>query len=273
MHKFVCFNRRLISAENSFLSAASSAALYGKGVFTTIVIYDAKPFQWEKHWRRLSADAEKTGVDLSALSEHEIKTSLAEIIAENEVADGRARVTIFDESAGRIWRAQSKTGTSFSIQTADFRLVSDALRLTVAPFPVNSKSILAGVKSCNYLENILTLENARASGFDEAIRSNERGEIVSAATANVFWTKDGEIFTPSLRTGCLAGTTRALALENFKVSQKQAKIDELIEADEVFLTSAGLGIVKAKSLDEKYFPDARTNAFVQIKKLLPQFLA
>lgn len=272
MHKFVSFNRRVISAENSFLSAASAAALYGRGVFTTIAIYDAEPFQWEKHWRRLSADAEKTGVDLSALSELSIKTSLAEIITENKVSNGRARVTIFDESAGRIWQAKSKTETSFSIQTADFRPVSNHLRLTVSPFPVNSESPLAGVKSCNYLENILALENAEAGGFDEAIRLNERGEIVSAAAANVFWTKNDRLFTPSLETGCLAGTTRAVLLENFKVSQVNARISELIEADEVFITSAGLEIVKVKSIDRRDFLDSETKNVIQMQKFFRSFL-
>jgi branched-subunit amino acid aminotransferase/4-amino-4-deoxychorismate lyase len=256
MHKFVSFNRRLISAENSRLSAVSSAALYGKGVFTTIAIYNHEPFQWEKHWQRLSADAEKTGVNLSDLPERIIETALAEIIAENNVASGRARITLFDESAGRIWQAKLKTETSFTIQTVDFRPVSNNLQLTVSPFPINSKSPLAGVKSCNYLENILALENAQANGFDEAIRLNERGEIVSATAANVFWTKSGEIFTPSLKTGCLAGTTRSLIAENLPVVETKTRLNEIIEADEVFLTSAGIGIVKVESIDSKGFSAA-----------------
>lgn len=256
MHKFVSFNRRLISAENSRLSAVSSAALYGKGVFTTIAIYNREPFQWGKHRRRLAAAAEKTGINLSALPEHIIETALTEIIAGNNVASGRARITIFDESAGRIWRAKPKYEMSFSIQTADFRQISNDLQLTVSPFPTNSKSPLSGVKSCNYLENILALENAEAAGFDEAIRLNERGEIVSAATANVFWTKNGEIFTPSLKTGCLAGTTRSLIAENFPVVETKARLNEIIEADEVFLTSAGIGIVKVESIDSKGFSAA-----------------
>ncbi len=256
MHKFVVFNRRIISTENSRLSAASAATLYGKGVFTTVAIYKHEPFQWEKHWRRLSADADKTGINLAVFSERTVKTSLTEIIAENKVAGGRARITVFDESASRIWQAKSKTETSFSIQTADFRAASNDLRLTVSPFPINSESPLAGVKSCNYLENILALENAKARGFDEAVRLNEREEIVSTATANIFWTKDNEIFTPATETGCLAGTTRALVSENFKIVETQARLQEIIEADEVFLTSAGIGIVKVKSLDAKIFSAA-----------------
>ena len=253
MHKFVSFNRRLISAEKSQISAVSSAALYGKGVFTTIAICGCAPFQWEKHWQRLRSDAEKLSVNLSALPERLIENALAEVIAANKFENGRARVTIFDESASRVWQTESKTETSFAIQTADFRRVANDFRLTVSKFPINSQSPLAGVKSCNYLENILALEDARANDFDEAVRLNERGEIVSATTANVFWTKNGEIFTASLETGCLPGTTRAFIIENFPVVEINARFNELIDADEVFLTSAGIGIVKIESIDAAKF--------------------
>jgi len=60
--------------------------------------------------------------------------------------------------------------------------------------------------------------------------------------ANIFWVKGGKIFTPGLETGCLAGTTREFLLENFPVSQTNSKINELSKTDEVFLTSAGIGI-------------------------------
>lgn len=256
MHKFVSFNRRIISAENSKLSVVSSAALYGKGVFTTIAIYNHEPFQWEKHWQRLCADAEKLRVDLSALPEQTIKNSLAEIIAANRFENGRARITIFDESASRIWQTDAKTETSFLIQTADFRFVENDFRLTVSKFPVNSKSPLSGVKSCNYLENILALEDAKTSNFDEVVWLNERGEITSTSTANLFWVKNGEICTASLETGCLAGTTRAFIIENFPVVETKVRFDELVEADEVFLTSAGIGIVRVESIDAATLPGA-----------------
>jgi len=109
------------------------------------------------------------------------------------------------------------------------------------------------------------LENAKANGFDEAIRLNERGEIASAATANVFWTKNGKIFTPSLETGCLAGTTRRFVLERFAVNEKTAQIMELEQADEVFLTSAGIGIIQVSKFQEKKF-SRRLHELAQILK-------
>jgi len=253
MHKFVSFNQQIVSADNAFLPAVSSAAFYGKGIFTTVAIYKSKPFQWQKHWQRLIKNAKKIGIDLSGLPEELIKKSLSEIIEKNKITNARARLTFFDESANKIWRTESKRETSFLIITADFHKVSEPFRLAVSPILVNSTSPLTNIKSSNYLENILALEDAKAKGFDEAVRMNERGEIVSASMANVFWTKNNKVFTPSLETGCLAGTTRNLVLENFTVKEAKANLQELENADEIFLTSVGVGIAKVKSLGGKIF--------------------
>ncbi|CAN5717045.1 branched chain amino acid--2-keto-4-methylthiobutyrate aminotransferase [soil metagenome] len=245
MHNFVGFNHQIIPAETAFLSAVSSAALYGRGIFTTVAIYNSKPFLWEKHFERLIENSQKIGIDLSEFLEETVENQLSEIIKKNNFTRGRARLTFFDESQTSLWQTNSKRKTHLLIQTADFPRIKNNLRLTISPFRVNSTSPLTGVKSCNYLENILALEDAKTKGFDEAIRLNEKGEIVSACLANLFWKKGVGIFTPSLETGCLKGTTREFVLENFTVEERKAELIELKKADEFFLTSAGIGVVKA----------------------------
>lgn len=252
MHKFIFFNRQIVPAENAFLAATSSAALYGRGIFTTVAVHDFVPFLWEKHWHRLTDHAQKVGIDLTEFSEDTIFKSLLEIIEKNNLTHGRARLTFYDESPSFVWQTISKSRTNLLIQTADFRHIPAEFRLTVSPYRINSTSPLAGVKSCNYLENILALEDARARGFDEAVRLNERGEIVSACMANIFWKKDRVIYTPPLATGCLNGTTRGFVLESFTVEERKANLAELDAADEIFLTSAGIGGVNCKfENDEK----------------------
>lgn len=267
MHEFVNFNHQITPAQKSFLPAISSAAFYGRGIFTTVAIFDGKPFLWKKHWQRLAENAKKISLDLSEFSETAIENSLLEIVTKNKLANVRARLTFFDETASKIWQNKSEHKTSFMITTANFRAVSENFCLTVSPFSINSESPLAGVKSCNYLENILALENAKANGFDEAIRLNVRGEVASATTANIFWTKNDEIFTPSLETGCLAGTTRRFILEKFAVNEKRAQIIELEQADRVFLTSAGIGIVQVSRFQKKKF-SRRLHELAQILKPL-----
>jgi branched-subunit amino acid aminotransferase/4-amino-4-deoxychorismate lyase len=253
MHEFVFFNQEIMSADTSFLPAFSSATIYGKSIFTTVAIYNSTPFRWENHWQRLNTNAEKIGIDLSEFDERFVKNSLSEIIQKNKLIKARARITFFDESVNKIWQTASKRQTGFLIVSAAPRPETSEISLGASPFRTTSFSPLAGVKSGNYLENILALEDAKAKGFDEAIRCNERGEVVSATMANVFWTKRSVIFTPNVETGCLAGTTRSFVLENFAVEETNALLAEIENADEIFLTSAGIEIANVLRFNGKTF--------------------
>ncbi len=259
-----------MSVKNISLPAVSSAALYGKGIFTTLAIYRSKSFLWEKHWERLRENAGKLSIDLSEFSKEKIEHSLQKIITENKIENARARITFFDESAGGVWAFESNKKTSLLITTGDLQTVSKNFRLTISPFRVNSTSPLVGVKSCNYLENLLALEDAKAKNFDEAIRLNERGEIVSACLANIFWIKNEKIFTPNLETGCLKGTTRSLIIKNFSVEETKANLVDLNDADDVFLTSSGFGILRVSTFGNKKFNQS-SEIFNQVKSFFDEF--
>lgn len=263
MHKYVSFKNQICLAQDVRLSGISSIALYGKGIFTTIAVYNSKPFLWDRHWQRLTENAEKVGVDLSGFSKESVKNSLAEIIGQNSVVNGRARLTFFVEASGGVWFFPSDNKTGLLITTADFR-ESPEIKLTVSPFQINSKSPLTNVKSCNYLENLLAFEEAHKRGFSEAVRLNEKGEIAGVCLANIFWIIDNEIFTPSLETGCLAGTTRNFLMQNFAVREVRSGLEVLEKADGIFLTSAGIGVAKVETFGNQCFTP--TEVFDRIKE-------
>lgn len=219
--------------------------LYGKGVFTTLAIVEGNPFLWEKHWRRLTGNAAALGIVLSSYSEQGVQDTLLEVIANSALTNGRARITFSDDSPSRIWSNDGgEERTSLSIIVAERRPIPANFKLTVSPHRINTTSPLVGIKSCNYLDHLLAWEEASKRGFHEAIRLSERGEIASACMANVFWEKGGKLFTPSLATGCLPGTTREYILESIGCEEVAVGIEELNEADRIFLTSAGIGVVK-----------------------------
>lgn len=265
-HRFVAFNRQILRAENASIPAASAAALYGSGVFTTVAVSNAQPFLWEKHWRRLTANAETLGIDLSEFDEKTIKNALIELIEKNKFTNGRARITFFDESASGIWHFESNKKTGFLIMTADLKPAPENLRLTVSPFRVNTASPLASVKSCNYTEKILALDEAKTRGFNEAVQLNERGAIATACFANVFWLEQEKLFTPPLAAGCLAGTTREFFLDEIKKNGKlecfevESDLEVLRSADAIFLTSAGLNIARVAEFDGRVYEREHTGA-------------
>jgi branched-subunit amino acid aminotransferase/4-amino-4-deoxychorismate lyase len=248
-----------MEATKARLLPITSAALYGRGVFTTLAIYRGRAFLWPQHWMRLVEHAGRTGVDCSGFDEEAVGAALARLIEANKVTDGRARITLFGSAGRDLWKLKGAGGarhkTELLIMTGDARVIGEeGLALTISPYRINTLSPIAGVKSINYMEHLLCWEEARARDFDEAVTLNERGEVVSATMANIFWVIDGTIHTPALSTGTLAGTTRAriiaLASElSIPHVEGVYELSQLSDADEIFLTSAGLGVAIVTTFD------------------------
>jgi branched-chain amino acid aminotransferase len=257
--------KRFIGPGVGLVYDPSNSLLYGRGVFTTAAVFNGSVFQSEEHWRRLTRDAAKLDIDLSEYSEERTFAVLDDAIAEGGIENGRARITFLDESPSPIWSSDHEKKTGLQIIVAERRPVPRPFRLTTSPYPVNSRSPLAGVKSCNYLEPLLSIEEAQRRGFNEAIRVNESGLVTGGGMANVFWLRKGRLYTPALATGCLAGTTREFVLENIECQEVEATVDEVSDADAIFLTSAGLGVVAVDTFDAKRL-DAPNH---QILNMLP----
>src|SRR5829696_5941757 len=112
MHELISFNRQISPSQQVKIPSISSATLYGCGIFTTIAVYQSEPFLWEKHWQRLRKNAAQLGIDFSGFSEESVKNALLELLVRNEVTNGRARLTFFDESSTEIWRTANPIKTS-----------------------------------------------------------------------------------------------------------------------------------------------------------------
>lgn len=252
MQRLASLNGKIVRQDEARIAAVSAASMYGSGVFTTIAVYGGEPFLMEKHWRRLTDNTAKLGIDIEFTFE-DVTRWLAELLDANRVDDGRARVTLLDSGGAGIWTGRSEKQTEVLIVIGERFERPDTYKLSTSPYAINSSSPLAGVKSCNYLEHLIAYEGARRRGFDEVVRLNERGEVTSAAMANLFWLCDEKLFTPSLNTGCLAGTTREFVLENLKVQEVSVRWDELRSADAMFICSAGIGIKQVRSLNDKEF--------------------
>jgi branched-subunit amino acid aminotransferase/4-amino-4-deoxychorismate lyase len=250
MHARIIHNDRLLELSKARLPALTSATLYGRGVFTTLAVHRGRPFLWPEHWARLAAHAERCGVRINNFDQETVGRALVKLIGENEVEEGRARLTLLARTVRGLWKETSagELETDLLIMTGDARPApEEGLALTISPYRLNTLSPLTGVKSVNYLEHVIGWEEARARDFHEAVVLNERGEIAAATMANIFWVRHGTIHTPALATGAMAGTTRAriIALAEelaFPFVEGTSDISDLGDADEIFLTSAAHGV-------------------------------
>jgi branched-subunit amino acid aminotransferase/4-amino-4-deoxychorismate lyase len=258
MHANVIHNQRLLDVSKVRLPPVTAATLHGRGVFTTLAVYGGRAFLWPEHWARLAEHADRAGVERKDFDGETVGASLARLIEANAVEHGRARVMLLARGVRGAWKLKGRSGdpaTDLLIITGDARPVSDAgLALTVSPYRINTHSPLAGVKSINYLEHTLAWEEARARDFDEAVVLNERGEVVSATTSNLFWVSHGTLHSPALTTGALNGTTRACVVElagemALPFVESAGDLSQLGDADEIFLTSSALGIAIVTTFD------------------------
>ncbi len=189
MHAVIYLNKMMVEATKARVAPVSSAMLYGRGVFTTVAIHSGNPFLWSKHWSRLSEHAKKISLDLTGLTETSVSEALTKLIAVNQVDGGRARIILLASGFRDIWnaRAHSSGKTDLLIMTGEPQKVRrEGLTLAVSPYRSNTFSPLAGIKSLNYLDQVLSREEAQSRDFDEAVVLNERGEIVSATMASPY---------------------------------------------------------------------------------------
>jgi aminodeoxychorismate lyase len=262
----------MLEATKARVAPVSSAMLYGRGVFTTVAIYNGKPFLWPDHWRRLNDHAERLVIDSTGLSEDNVGEAIRKLLAVNQVKRGRARVILLARSGRDVWKTKKASAlkTDLLIMTGEPQKIPTAgMSLAVSPYRCNTLSPLAGIRSLNYLEQVLSWEEAQARDFDEAVMLNERGEIVSATMANIFWVKDGTLHTPTLSTGALAGVTRAAVIELagkqfIPVIEGVYELADLAEADEIFLTSASLGVAPVTTFDFRQYSVCATNIAVRL---------
>jgi 4-amino-4-deoxychorismate lyase len=276
MHPVIYLNKVMLEATKARVAPVSSAMLYGRGVFTTVAIYNGQPFLWSQHWDRLKDHAERLNIDCAGANERNVGEAVRKLLAVNQVKNGRARVILLARSGRDVWRAQKESTrkTDLLIMTSEAQKVSSAgLALAVSPYRCNTFSPLAGIKSLNYLDQVLAWEEAQAREFDEAVMLNERGEIVSATMANIFWVREGTIHTPALSTGALAGVTRGAVIE---LAAKQFvpliegvyDLADLTEAEEIFLTSSSYGVAPVTTFDFRRYALAAENASARLATAL-----
>ncbi|MCM3900385.1 MAG: aminotransferase class IV [Pyrinomonadaceae bacterium] len=273
MHPVIYLNRTMVEATKARVAPVSSAMLYGRGVFTTVAIYNGTPFLWPNHWRRLMDHAGRLAIDCSGCTEQGVGEALKKLISVNRVGDGRARVILLARSGRDFWKTKIPGGkkTDLLIMTGEAQKVPQAgMSLAVSPYRLNTSSPLTGIRSLNYLEQVLSWEEAQAREFDEAVMLNERGEIVSVTMANIFWVKDGTVYTPTLSTGALAGVTRAAVIELankhfIPLIEGVHELSDLTEADEIFLTSAGLGLAIVTTFDFRRYSIVAGSVAVRLR--------
>jgi len=253
----VFLNGRFVPEELAIVSVFDRGFLYGDGLFETIRVCHGKPFRWAQHLERLQRGAGFLKLRLP-FSPDALRDFAAQLIEQNQRPESLLRITL---SRGVGPRGYSPKGadhpsTVMSLHPApdidlknppQWSLITSSVRL-----PANEP--LAQFKTCNKLPQIVARAEADADGADEALLLNTDGEVVEAASSNLFWIENNTVCTPPLVSGILPGVTRAVVLEicqKLGLATRETNIipEGLQQVQGVFLSLSSWGIVEAMTLD------------------------
>ena len=254
IHRMILHNGRLCSATENILAPGQLGLLAGWGVFTTIRVADNVLFAWERHWSRMKRDAELMHVPMPA-DPAALQRDLIRLAEANNSPNCTLRLVII-RNGGGLWQGPPR-GTECDVvaMTTELKDWGDSVRLAVQPYGRYAANEFAGTKINSWAMNLTWLESAQRKGFDEAILLNERHEVSELTSANIFIAKGSEVWTPPLSSGCLPGVTRELLLSpevhipGFTVRERTIMLDELFEADEVFITSSTRDLLAVREID------------------------
>jgi branched-chain amino acid aminotransferase len=206
----------------------------GDGVFEAVKVVDGHPFALTRHLERLQRSADGLGLPKPDLDV--VRLGVAAVLAEEHHALGRLRIT-FTGGVAPLGSGRGGGEPTLAVVADTLQPAAPEAEVVVVPWPRNERGVLAGVKTTSYAENVVALAHARERGASEAIFHNMAGHLCEGTGSNVFYVVDGELRTPSLASGCLAGVSRGLMLEWYGGREVDEPVEVLETADEVFLMS------------------------------------
>lgn len=259
----IYLNGDYVKAAEAKMDFYSQSLHYGYSVFEGIRSYktvngDTRIFKEVEHFERLKNSADALNMPYHWTTE-ELIDATYEVLKQNNLGDAYIRPVVYappnmkfdvNEKSFIVieaWEMQPFLGEKLlRVMTSSFQ------RPNPKGFKIHAKA--AG----HYVNSILASQEAKANGFDEALLLDMNDYVAEAPGANLFFEKDGKMFTPALG-NILPGITRATVLEicnelNIEVEEKFFNIDELKQADAAFFCGTAAEVIGFESLDEYRFP-------------------
>jgi branched-chain amino acid aminotransferase len=249
----IWLNGGLQDVDDAHVSVLDHGLTVGDGVFETVKVTDGCPFALTRHIERLVVSAR--GLGLPEPDRDEVRRACAAVTEASPVARGRLRIT-YTGGVAPLGSDRGDSRPTLVVAVAEAPRRPDTTAVVTVPWTRNERGALAGLKTTSYAENVVALARAHQQGAGEALFANTRGILCEGTGTNVFVVLDGELHTPPLESGCLAGITRALVAEWAGARETNLSLEALEQAEEIFLTSSLRDVQGVHRADGRELPSA-----------------
>src|SRR4051794_10476591 len=206
----------------------------GDGVFEAVKVVEGRPFALTRHLDRLAGSA--AGLGLPAFATDDVRTGIEAVLAREHLPLGRLRIT-YTGGVAPLGSGRGDNPQTLVVVADVLRRAAQHVSVVTVPWPRNERGALAGLKTTSYAENVVALAYAAERGASEAVFANLAGQLCEGTGSNVFYVVDGDLRTPTLAGGCLAGISRALLLEWYGGREVDAPMQRLRRRGAAFLAA------------------------------------
>ncbi len=252
---------QFVEKEDAKISVFDHGLLYGDGIFEGIRIYKNCVYRLDEHLERLEYSAKAILLNMP-WSRQELSDLVCESCRINDLSDGYIRL-IVTRGAGSLGLSPNSCPNPSLIIIADKitlypdECYTDGLKIVTVPTRrTNAAALNPGVKSLNYLNNIMAKVEAAQAGALEGIMLNDQGNVAECTGDNLFIVHKGVIFTPHASNGALRGITRQAVIDiassqGLEVREVNLTRYEIWNADECFLTGTAAELIPVVGLDSR----------------------
>lgn len=255
---YIRINKKILPEKQATISVLDRGWRFGDGIFTTCLIVDQIIYNWSEHLRRLEQGLESLKIKFDCSDLQQLSKLL---VKKNKINHGYLRISI-SRGLGSIGYLPIKNiQPTLVIETVPINTpASGLIKLTVSNLTKPSlKSLPVNYKLMQGVNSTLAKIYAQENNYFDAILLNDQGQICETSSANIFWIKNNILYTPHPDCGLLLGTTRQkiLQLSPIKIKLIKAKLVDLLEADEVFITNVAIGVLRVDQIGVKKFKNKK----------------
>ena len=256
MYKYCFFEDRITDSNKPLINLDDIAILRGYAAFDFLRIYNSEPFAFDDHFKRLENTSKEMNLKLP-LNKKETKEILYKLIKKNKDTNYQVRFIL---TGGKTIQGMKPSKPVFYILFEKFMdLPKNVYKNGASLITNNYQRLLASSKNSNYLNAVLLQKEKDSSKAVEILYINNN-KVLECSTSNIFIIKNKTLITPDKN--ILKGVTRKNILEiaeknKIKTKERDVKISEMKNADEVFITATNKKVVPIIKIDDFKISDGK----------------